>query len=349
MLTQVISGSIATAMLAAGFVLIFKQFVEKKYRPSLYMSIAWLGFMFEALFDTMHVIAEANGLPSAIFLKISYISLAPGFLSFLAFVDSISRDEIEAKRFSVVVFLLSINVIVLFIPGDDLAINISYNMVISIGLVISTYAFFLLIKIYHFVPRSLKCASGINVLGAFCVSVLYLIMNILQASLPGIFPPISRLFEAAGGLFQTIVFAKNEQLFFILPFKAQRLIVYDTKNGIALFVHDWSKENKVIDEDLFSGILNGMSLIVNESIQKGRVQEIKMERGVLLINHDNVHTIAFVIIASKSSQLLNQALGAFRRHFVQKFGSNLEKREPTTVFDSAIDLVKEYFVFIPQF
>ncbi|MEX2680092.1 MAG: hypothetical protein Q6373_000700 [Candidatus Sigynarchaeota archaeon] len=349
MQAQVVTGITATSMLAAGFVLIFKQFVEKRYRPSLYLSIAWLGFVFESLFDTLHVIAQINGESSVLLLRISYLSLAPGFLGFLAFVDSIYRDEIEAKRFAAVVFFLGITTILLFIPDDELALNISYNLVISLGLLLSIYAFILTIKIYRNVPASLKRAAGINVLGSINVSILYVVFNVFQVSLPGAFPPISRLFEAAGALIQTIVFAKNVQLFNILPFRIQRLIVYDTKNGFSLFVHDWFKEGNVIDENLLTGILHGISMIVNESIQKGNVQELKMERGVLLINHDNVHTLAFVIIASRSSLVLNQALAAFRRKFVERFGSNLDMKQSSNGYESAKNLVKESFPFIPQY
>ncbi|MBN2153418.1 MAG: hypothetical protein JW839_18330 [Candidatus Lokiarchaeota archaeon] len=348
-LFKIISGSVATAMLAAGFAILFKQFCEKRYRPSLYLSIAWLGFMLEALFDTIHLVAKALDEPNTIYLKVSYISLAPKFLGVLSLVDSISRESIETKRFSITVFLLGINTIILFMPLDEMALAISYYLVISIGIFISTYTFFLYIKIQRNVPAGLKRAAIMNVLGSFCVSVVYVFVNVLEATLPGALPPVSRLFEAGGALIQTLVFAKHEQLFYILPFKAQRLIVFDTKKGISLFLHDWSKEGQLIDEDLFSGILHGMGMIVNESIQKGNVQEITMERGVLLISHDNVNPIAFVIIASKSSQVLKQALAAFRRKYVREFEGRIGSMLAAGDLEAAADLVRKSFPFIPQF
>jgi hypothetical protein len=349
LLFKIIAGGIASALLAAGFAILFKQYLQKHYRPSLYLALAWLGFFLEALLDTVSLIFRANNQPSAFFLKLSYLCLAPGFLGVLALVDSISRDSIETKRFATLVFLLGINTIVLFMPFEEMVLNISYYMVIGIGAFISTYTLALYIKIYRSVPVGLKRAAILNVLGSFLVSVLYVILNVLEATNPGIFPPISRFFEATGALIQTLVFAKHEQLFYVLPFKTQRLIAYDTRKGISLFVHDWSKQGQIIDEDLFAGIIQGMSMIVNESIQKGHVQEIKMERGVLLISHDNIHPIAFVIIASKSSQVLNEGLAAFRRKFVQRFESKLGEGGKTGNFETASDLVTECFPFIPQF
>ncbi len=348
-LFQTIAGAIAASMLAAGSMIVFKQFVKKKYRPSLYLSIAWLGFCLEALLATISLIAKANDEPDDFFLRLSYFCLAPGFLGVLAVVDYISRDGIEPRRFVIVVLILGLNTVILFLPFEEMVLSISYYIVIGLGLIISTYTFILYIKIYRSVPMYLKHSASMNLLGSFCVSVLYVITNILEVAFPGSFPPISRLFEAAGALIQTIAFAWHEQLFYILPFKAQRLIVYDTEKGISLFVHDWSREGQLIDEDLFSGILQGVSMLVNESIQKGHVQEIKMERGVLLINHDNIHPIAFVIIASKSSQVLNDGLATFRRIFVQRFESKFGEKERTDQFEAARELVTKCFPFVPQF
>ncbi|NMC08035.1 MAG: hypothetical protein GYA24_22715 [Candidatus Lokiarchaeota archaeon] len=350
LLFKVLTGAIASCFLAAGSFIILKQYAKKKYMASLYMGISWFGFMLEALLDTLSRLATLINGPASFLLRLSYLSLAPGFLGVLALVDSISRDGIESRRFSIIIFLLGINTLVLLVPVDDPALNLSYNMVISIGLFISSYSLVSHVRIYLNVPDSLRRVAMINVIGALNVSVMYVVVNILESIFPNVMPPVSRLFEAVGAFLQTMMFSHNEQLFYVLPFKTQRLIVYDTIKGISLFTHEWSKEGaQLIDEDLFSGILQGMSMIVNESIQKGHVREIKMERGVLLINYDNMHPLAFVIIASKSSIALNQGLASFRVKFVQRFTDALSREERDIPVEPAELLVKECFPFIPQF
>lgn len=349
-LSKFFFGQIAAWLLFVGFMIIFRQYLKKKYRPSLYLAIAWFGFFFEAFFGSISLAFESGSGFELILLKISYTSLIPGFLGVLAVIDSISRDNIDPKRFTVLVFVLGANSIVIWLPLDANFISIPYYIVISIGFVISIANLFLYVQIYRKVPPYLKRLAFFSVIGAFFVAILYVTVNILETVLGRNFPPISRLFEATGALIQACVFSKYVQLFYVLPFKAQKLIVFDTSKGLSLFTHEWSKPDKFIDEDLFTSILHGMSMIVNESLDKGNVQEIKLEQGVLLISHDSTHPVASVLIASKSSRVLRDGLADFSHKVVEKFESNINNMEfPDNSQEIVDDLVKSCFPFIPQF
>ncbi len=344
---RVITGCIAASLLLAGFIIIFKQYIQKHYRPSLYLSIAWLGFFLEALFSSIRLLFEDT--QTMLFLqKLSFIGLAPGFLGIMATGDSISRDSIQASRFSVLVFILGINTLMLLLPLDENTIRIPNYIVIAIGIVISNSLLILYIRIYQNVPKQLKRLAFINILGALFIAVLYVFFRIIEIALPNSIPPVARIIEAIGALIQASVLSRNEQLFYVLPFKAQRLTVVGTKKGVALFNFDWSKSD-ILDQDLFSSILQGLSMIVNESLKKGNFQEIKMEKGVILISHDTMHPIAFVIIASKSSQVLHEGLANFARKFVRKFEKQLDNLDAPSIDQEAKALVKECFPFIPQF
>ncbi len=90
-------------------------------------------------------------------------------------------------------------------------------------------------------------------------------------------------------------------------------------------------------------------MLVNESVRKGNVQEIKMEQGVLLIHQDNKHPVASVLVASKSSRVLRDGLAAFNHKFVDRFGQYLDKNVSIEVFSDAKKLVESCFAFIPVF
>ncbi len=344
----VITGCIAAGMLLVGFLIIFKQYIQKHYRPSLYLSIAWFGFFLEALFSSIRLVFEGDQATQLFFLKLSFIGLAPGFLGIMATGDSISRDGVEAKRFSVLVFVLGINTIMLLLPLDANTIKIPNYIVIVIGVVISNSLLVLYIRIYQNVPRQLKRLAFTNIIGAFLIAVLYVILRIIEIVLPNSIPPVARIFEAIGAVIQASIFSRYEQLFYVLPFKAQRLTVVGTKKGTALFNYDFSKSD-IIDEDLFSSILQGMSMIMNESLKRGNFQEIKMEKGVILISHDATHPVACVIIASKSSQVLHEGLANFAKKFVKKFETQLDTLDKLNIVQDARALVNECFPFIPQF
>jgi hypothetical protein len=345
---RIITGCIAAGMLLVGFLIIFKQFIQKRYRPSLYLSIAWFGFFLEALFSSIQFFFDEGSQEMLLFRKFSFIGLAPGFLGIMATSDSISRDGIEAKRFSILVFALGINTIMLLLPLDEKTIIIPNIIVISIGVVISNSLLVLYIRIYQNVPRQLRRLAFTNIFGALLIAVLYVLLRIIEIALPNSIPPVARVVEAIGAVIQASIFSRYEQLFYVLPFKAQRLTVVGTKKGTALFNFDWSKSD-IIDEDLFSSILQGMSMIMNESLKRGNFQEIKMEKGVILISHDTTHPVACVIIASKSSQVLHEGLANFAKKFVQKFENQLDTLDKPNIVQGARDLVHECFPFIPQF
>ena len=78
-------------------------------------------------------------------------------------------------------------------------------------------------------------------------------------------------------------------------------------------------QDNLIDHDLFSGMFQGISLILNEAVGKGNVREIVLDEGILLIKRSKKHPVACVLIVSKSSKSLRQALNAFSEKFFKEF------------------------------
>ncbi|MEX2680093.1 MAG: hypothetical protein Q6373_000705 [Candidatus Sigynarchaeota archaeon] len=344
---KIITGCIAAGMLFAGFVIILKQYMQKHYRPSLYLAIGWFGFFLEAAFATIRLLFDDVQV-MLFFQKLSLIGLAPGFLGIMATRDSISRDYIEAKRISILVFILGINTILLIVSRDEKTIFIPNIIVIGIGIIISNTLLALYIRIYWQVPKHLKRYAFINIIGAFFIAVMYVIWRIVEIAFPNVLPPFARIFESLGAVLQASILSRYEQLFYVLPFKVQRLTVVGTKKGLSLFNFDWSG-SEIIDQDLFSSILQGTSMILNESLQKGNFQEIKLEKGVILINHDATHPLASVLIASKSSLVLHEGLASFAKKFVKQYENVLDTLDTSNIKEDAGTLVKECFPFIPIF
>ncbi|NMC08034.1 MAG: hypothetical protein GYA24_22710 [Candidatus Lokiarchaeota archaeon] len=344
---KIITGLIAAGMLLAGFLIIIRQYIQKRYRPSFYLAIAWLGFFLEAFFSSTRLLFD--DVQSMIyFQKLSFLGLAPGFLGIMATVDSISRDSVEPRRFSMLVFILGINTFLLMLPLDEKTILIPNLIVISIGVVISNTLLVLYIRIHRNVPQPLKRLALVNVLGAMFVGVVYVFLRIVEIARPNFLPPVARVIEAIGALIQASVLSRHEQLFYVLPFKVQRLTVIDTRKGTSLYNFDWLKSD-IIDQDVFSGIIQGMSMIMNESLKKGNFQEIKLEKGSVLINHDATHSLASMLIASKTSQVLHDGLAQFSRKFTRKYEEDNKDPGKSNDGHDADDLVKECFPFIPRF
>ncbi len=345
---QIVTGLTAAGALFAGFAIIQRQYVLKHYQSSLYLAITWFGFFLEALFGSLSKLFN-DVLVGQMLLRLSYIALVPAFLGVLGLVDSLYREKIELRRFSVVLLVLGLNCVLLVTQPLSSTVPISYYILVTVGLVMSMASYVIYIRIYKHAPLGLKRSAKINLIGAFGVSFLYVIVNVLESTMPGAFPPISRIFEAGGALTQAMIFARHEQLFYILPFKTQRLLVLDSDSGIAVFSHDWSKKNPIISNEMLSGMLKGMSMIINEAVGKGKVLEFKLARGVLLICHDTSLPFTGILISSRPVKVLNQGLSLFVRRFAEQFKQNLSTGDARKPVGDPTSLVYDCFPFVPQY
>ncbi len=314
------------------------------------MAISWFGFTLEAAFYVVKYCFENYSEEQNFFNLLENLSLIPGFLGMLALIDSVSRDAIDPRKFSIAMLVLGADAMLFIVYFNSATLVVVPILIVAtIGLVFGIAWFYFCILIYRNVPKKLKRPALLNIIGAFLVSIMYIIANRYITGLSKTIPSIDRMFQAVGALIHAVTFAKYEQLFYVLPFKTQRLVTFGTTNGVSLFQHTWHRPGPLIDEDLFSSMLQGMSMLVNESLKKGNVQEIKMEQGVLLIHQDGKHPVASVLVASKSSRVLRDGLAAFNRRFIENFAQHLDKNENIEVFNDAKKLVDSCFAFIPVF
>ncbi|HME53135.1 MAG TPA: hypothetical protein VKM55_13015 [Candidatus Lokiarchaeia archaeon] len=347
-LNIVLSG-VAAGLLFSGFLIIFKIYIKRKYRSSLYMAIAWFCFMLEAALTSMMYGAPIESTYYLILLKLDNLCLIPAFLSIIAFLESLTRDSVETKSFAVLIFVLGTDSILVIIEPDVSLGSPPWIIVVGIGMLITIAFIIYCVRLYRCVPLNLKRAALWIIIGQSFVSLLFIILNVVNAITANAIGEIDRVFEGIGALILSIMFARQEQLFFVLPFKTQRLIVFGTRNGTSLFAHSWSKSDELINEDLLSGMLQGMSMLFNESLKKGNLREIKMDEGIMIVKHDATYPVAFVLITSRSSSVLREGLSEFANKFIEVFGSHLEQSENVEQFQDASRLVHTCLSFIPQY
>jgi hypothetical protein len=201
--------------------------------------------------------------------------------------------------------------------------------------------------IYRNAPKKLKSLSYLNVIAGFLfvvvVPITILLVNIVKISTLNLIP------TGIAFLLVAIAFASQPKLAFILPFKALRLSVIETNSGISLFTHVWSKMDDLIDDQLFSGMLQGISQILNEALKKGEIRDINLEKATLMIKRSDEYSIACVLVATKSSRTLRHALNSFAERFFTKYAPYFSKPHNMDNFNSASELVEERFSFIPEY
>jgi hypothetical protein len=203
-------------------------------------------------------------------------------------------------------------------------------------------------KIHKNAPLEIKHYSRIYFLGTAILSFVLVIFSLsgLYLLIPGLLMGIT---IPIGKFFMVYAYGKEPKLIFVLPFKAIRLTVIQAESGIPLYNYTWSESTSLVDEDLFSGMLQGVSMIMRESINKGEVQEIRLSNAVLLIRRDEDHPIACVLIASKPSKTLNDCLDAFANRFCEKFSKFFLSPSVVSQFNDATLIINECFPHIPKY
>jgi len=275
-------------------------------------------------------------------------------LLLLIYIDSVMRDRIDAIKlvvaFTLMGFNTAIDTVVLVYPLYDITQVSQIELIIQVGVLL--YVLLSLVRVAFLIFKQSPDVMKRDARWVFTGSILSISFAFFSAypiSIPtsqgtynlwlaGILNSISFLFISYG-------FHKSPELMHVLPFKAVRLSVINTQAGIAIYTHTWQTSEKMVDDDLFSGMIQGISMIVKESVGKGEVKELLVDQGVFIFSRDVSHSLAFVLVASKSSKILRDSLSKFGTQFVIKFEVNLLNPTEVSQFSTATDLVNTFFPY----
>jgi hypothetical protein len=157
----------------------------------------------------------------------------------------------------------------------------------------------------------------------------------------------------------TLIIIKNEpRIAHLLPYTVYKLIV-TSKNGPKYYTKSWADSG--IDDDMLAGLMSAIGTVVKNTLQKiktGAISEIKMYKGVMLTEMRYL-PVNIVIVASKASGALKEALESFGEEFMKVFYNDLydkdgfakEVLDGTGVFtDAKVEpLIAKYFKNVPVF
>ncbi len=264
----------------------------------------------------------------------------------ILFIDTISRERIDPFKILFFTNLLSVGFVFLL-----------YDEVMMVDLIFGIIMFFqaflwiyFTVKIYGKAPNPIKKDALILILGGICFTLIPVIIEFLpDFGLNIDIPVITQLSIGVGALTTAYIFKKQPKLAYILPFRASRLTIIDTQRGISIFNHIWDKTASEIDNDLFSGMLQGISGILQETVNRGIVRQIELEHAILLVYSVEKYPLAFVLLSNEFNKSLRLALKQFAEKFILEFSEKFEDLSFISQFDPASQLVNEVFPFIPEY
>ena len=193
----------------------------------------------------------------------------------------------------------------------------------------------------------MKPLARLLLFGSLLFSIVAISMYML-GSVIKIFNPIGFIIHSIGALITIIVIRRDPKIIYILPFKAFKLLVIETTQGLSLFTYEWIKQEKKYD-GVFSSIIQGIGHLLKEVLNKGEIREIQLDQAILFIKHNISYPVASILIASKTSKSLRNGLEQFNDQFIAKFSESIEAANKISQFRGAVEIVEKIFEFIPKY
>ncbi len=336
-------------------VLLLREYFRKKYRHLLYMGFAWV-------FATLWLIIQALSyyyMSIWMYLFSVYLIIPMAYLHLFA-LDFMTQERLDLWKIFILTVVATIfvvysltevdAVIALEFPSGekDLSWNDNtaiFGSILSLmtGLFIVYYAF----KIFRHSPKSVRLHSGLYLLGGMIIGVITPIVGLFNFhwQIPGFAMPMFTF----GIILCAIALLLSPQLAYIIPFKAIRLSIINTQSGLSLYTHHWAGAVNTEMDARFTGMMHGISAILNHSLGKGNVNEIQLEKASLLLQRSTDLPVVCVLIATKTSQSLRDGLKNFSTNFFKQFSPYIQNSTELDPFKEVVSLVEHCFPFIPEY
>ena len=348
-LILVLSTSVAATLFLVGGIITFIIAIKRKNLLVYLFSASWI---LQAFFWYLDSASHLNY--SYFLMKIAFIPQSIGVPCMFIFIELIKKENVNPIKLIILALIETIFLMLLFMPGS-LEIIPGYG-VHFIGLTrlfqiiwLVYYVFFYLSWSYQTFKKAPQKLKGVvsqllfgSILFSVVTTVFYAIGSIIR-----MFNPLGFIMHGIGALITIIVMLKEPSIIYILPFKAYRLIVFETREGITLIKHDWA-ELRSIDENVFSMLIQATRSVLNEIINKGEVRKIDLDKAILLVQHNVRYPIVSVLVTSKSCKSLQYGLKAFHDQFISKYVSDLDNLKDPSKFKEAEDLIENIFDFVPE-
>ncbi len=278
------------------------------------------------------------------------------------FVDSVNRDSVDPLKLSIVSVLWGITTLGLVISlnapvfqafiAENLPVVIIFGGCAAVLLFVpGALVLYHGVRILKHVPVTLKLYARLFLIGGFFIlfASLFSVLDVsitIDPSLGGL--NLSGILMIVAISCITIALARQPKLAYVLPFKALHLMVVDTGSGIPIFAYAWGPSKEKFDDSLFSGMVQGISLLLKETLDRGNLREITMDEGIMILQRSQTTRIACVLVATRSSRTLRDGLKLFSEKFYAQFKEHLADPHEISLFTTASKFVADCFPFLPE-
>ena len=347
----VLTASMTGILVSIGAIITVIYAVKNKKRLIFLFSAMWLMYAIFWFID-----AVAHYYYSIFIMSLAILPQLIGVPCIIVFIELIKKEHVSPIKISILIIIEALLLYVTFFVPGNFEIIPGYGVhnkgILRVLQIVFLFYFVSLYFIWSYqtwrrAPASLKRLTSVLLIGSTLFSVVTAAMYALGTFVKT-FNSIAFIVNGIGAFTTIIVILKDPRIIFILPFKAYRILIVDTIGSVALYKHDWANVG-ALEENMFTMMLQAIGNVLDDILKKGEVQEIQMDRAVLLIHHDKTHSIASVLIASKSSKSLRYGLKRFNEKFIAVYHSNLAEERKVGMFEETREIVDMVFDFVPSY
>ena len=347
----VLTASMTGILVSIGAIITVIYAVKNKKRLIFLFSAMWLMYAIFWFID-----AVAHYYYSIFIMSLAILPQLIGVPCIIVFIELIKKEHVSPIKISILIIIEALLLYVTFFVPGNFEIIPGYGVhnkgILRVLQIVFLFYFVSLYFIWSYqtwrkAPASLKRLTSVLLIGSTLFSVVTAAMYALGTFVKT-FNSIAFIVNGIGAFTTIIVILKDPRIIFILPFKAYRILIIDTNGSVALYKHDWANVG-ALEENMFTMMLQAIGNVLDDILKKGEVQEIQMDRAVLLIHHDKTHSIASVLIASKSSKSLRYGLKRFNEKFIAVYHSNLAEERKVGMFEETREIVDMVFDFVPSY
>jgi len=336
-------------------IILFQNFLKRKQRHILYLAFIWSFCGVYCIFEGLSFVFMSN------FFQLTSLvwGIIPISFFLIMVIDSISRETPDPLKIAIFCVFATLTVTFSFdpdavaeftYPNGDQGLTWAGRFSLAAGLMSLIFfflAFVIAARIYKNAPRSLKNSSLLLLIGGLLNGIIIPVISFL--GLDTLFPYFNdATITVITAVLWSIAFLRSPQIAYVLPCNVLRLAAIDTTSGIPLYSYTWSKATEIVNDTLFSGMLHAISGILNEALHGGDIEEIKLTREVILLRRSAEYPVACILVATKSTPSLRNALRAFAGSFFERFSQCFANMNNVSQFSTAAELVENYFSFIPS-
>jgi len=347
---EVVVGLFVSSVMIAVVILSYLKLRHIKARSLFYIRLSFIltgvYFLLEAISDIL----------LNLFLARFYHLLFPLIvITFLIGVTYSRKETVYSLSLILICLLVPIFYIFTFIPDSFqiiLAPDFGYLKIIEKGMfdllislcyfLIAVLSFYWAFLIWRNTPFLYKKEATILVL-ALTIIFPFAIIAYLFTFWHTTFVILSDITLVLGWYVMIYAITKEPKLLYILPFTVHRISIKD-RDGNLLFDHDWSESD--INENVFTGFLNAVQLLSEEVMHIGRLLDVNLQEGILIVYNSKYITVG--LVSSKSSKLLRDCVRNFSHDFEEQFEYLLKtSNKDMKKYEPAYLLIDKHFSNFP--